>query len=40
VPAETGKDIKEKFDASVAAYTQSVQQQAVGRVIRPACASF
>ena len=40
VPAETEKDIKEKIDTIVAAYKQRFQQQAVGIVIRPACASF
>jgi Protein of unknown function (DUF3574) len=40
VPAETEKDIKEKIDAIVAAYKPRFQQQAVGIVIRPACASF
>ena len=38
VPAEA--DIKEKIDAIVTAYKQRFQQQAVGIVIRPACASF
>ena len=40
VPAEAEKDIKEKIDAIVAVYKQRFQQQAVGIVIRPACASF
>ena len=40
VPAETEKDIKETIDTIVAAYKQRFQQQAVGIVIRPACASF
>ena len=38
VPA--GADIQEKIDAIVAAYKQRFHQQAVGVVIRPACASF
>jgi hypothetical protein len=38
VPAEA--DIKNKVEAIVAAYKRRFNQQAVGIVIRPACASF
>jgi hypothetical protein len=40
VPADAEKDIKEKIDAIVAAYKTRFRQQALGIVMRPACASF